>query len=209
MKLGVSSFGASSKGISAELWPSDDDDDDDDDGDNDIHKSKFHEQTTINPAEKLRNKQIGNRVKSRHVDVSIEISELRAQAIAALGASHGDLADYYSENVLKEVVDQNRSIVNEIQKKPIRSKSNSELRHENEKLRKLLEESINDLPPVPTQESVLAQKRHQKEIESLNMYVKKAGKEERESNIEIQALNMEIQKLKETMKRKKSGRNLP
>ena len=137
----------------------------------------------------------------------MEISELRAQAIAALRESHGDLADHLfpNENVLKEVVDNNEDYSPLTSRKsPARHRSNNELRRENEKLRRLLEESINDLPPVPSQESVLVQKRHEKEIQSLNLCIKNAGKEEREkAEVEIRALKAEIRNLKETMREEK------
>ena len=65
------------------------------------------------------------------MDVSeIEISELRAQAIAALRESHGDLADHLfpDENVLKEVVDNNEDYSPlKSRKSPVRHKNNNEL----------------------------------------------------------------------------------
>ena len=204
MKLGVSSVGSAQKGTRHDVWPNSDDGDDDDNDDFKIQNEKM-----VNAGKNLRGNQSNERAKGKPaVDVSeVEISKLRTQAIAALRESHGDLADHLfpDEITLKKTVDDNEDFSPiRSRKSPARHKSSDELKRENEKLRRLLEESLYDLPPVPNQESILSQRRHQKEIQSLNMRIQSIGKEEREkADIEIWALKSEIQSLKDKMREEK------
>ncbi len=208
-KLGVSNIVSTPTSVRSERQSSGNHDDDYDDIEyGDEYQNIVWKQSSVNTRDKPGDSQRNKKMKGRAMDVSeIEISELRAQAIAALRESHGDLADHLfpDENVLKEVVDNNEDYSPlKSRKSPVRHKNNNELRRENEKLRRLLEESINDLPPVPTQESILAQKKHEKEIQSLNLCIKNAGKEEREkAEVEIRTLKAEIRSLKETMREEK------
>ena len=112
----------------------------------------------------------------------LEIADLRLAAVHALRESHGELADYLFPITDEDV--ENKSLMHS----PINIPQNTDtslrqektrdiLIQENERLKKLLEESISNLPPVPTQESIIHQRRYQQEIQSLNLQIQRMSEE--------------------------------